>query len=313
MKKGCMLLALCCLLTLPAAAFAEFINIATGSTGGTYYPVGATMANIWRDNIPGAKASAQSTGGTISNIQLMQAGEAEACICDGMYYDAYHGLGNYAGRAHPFLRGIAVLYPDVVHFVVAKGSGIKAIADLKGKRVGVGAVGGSVPLMAQAILAAAGLDMRKDIRPEYLGHAETTAAFADKHIDAAIAVGSQGIASVVEMTTLGTAEVLPLGADIISAVCASAPYFTPYAIPGGSYRGQDNTLLTLSIPNIVAVHEKLPLDMVYNMTRLLFEHKADLVAVAASMESMKAENIAQIKIPLHPGAENYYREQGILP
>lgn len=313
MKKKCMLLFVCCLLAIPAIALAEFINIATGSTGGTYYPVGATMANIWRDNIPGAKASAQSTGGTVNNIQLLRAGEAEACICDGMYYDAYHGMGSYAGRAHPFLRGIAVLYPDVVHFVVAKDSDIKTVADLKGKRVGVGPVGGSVPLLAQAILAAAGLDMRKDIRPEYLGHAETTAAFADKHIDAAIAVGSLGIASVVEMTTLGTAKILPLDADIITTVCASAPYFTPYAIPSSSYKGQDEALSTLSIPNIVAVHEKLSPDLVYHMTRLLFEHKADLVAVAASMEAMKAENVAQIKIPLHPGAERYYREQGILP
>lgn len=313
MKKTCTALLLFCLLAASAVPAAEFINIATGSTGGTYYPVGATMANIWRENISGAKAGAQSSGGTVNNIQLLEAGEAEAGIIDGMYYDAYHGLGNYVGRPHPFLRGIAVLYPDVVHFVVAKGSGITSIKDLKGKRVSVGPVGGSVPLMAQAILAAAGLDMRKDLRPEYLGHAETTAAFADKHIDAAIAIGSQGIASVVELTTLGTAYLLPLDDDIIRAVSMAAPYLTPYTIPAGSYKGQTMPLASLSIPNIVAVHEKLSPELVYAMTKLLFTHKADLVAVAAAMQDMLPENARQIKIPLHPGAEKYYKELGLMP
>ncbi len=300
------------LLTAFPAIGAEFINIATGSTGGTYYPVGSTMANIWREGIPGLKASAQSTGGTVNNLQLLTMGEAEVCISDGLYYDAYKGLGNYAGQPHTFLRGMVVLYPDLVHFMVARGSGITSIRDLRGKRVAVGPVGGSVPLMAEAILRAGGLDMRKDIRPEYLGHAETAAAFADKHIDAAFAMGSQGIASVLEMTTLGTAEIRSLDADIITAVSAAAPYATPYTLPPESYQAQSDPIQTLSVPNILAVHEKLSPDLVYTMTRLLFERKADLVAVAAAMKEMKAEDVGNIKIPIHPGAERYYREQGLI-
>lgn len=299
------------LTAFPARA-AEFISVATGTIGGTYYPIGSTMANIWREGISGIKANAQSTGGTVNNIQLLATGEAEACISDGMYYDAYKGLENYAGQPHPFLRGAVVLYSDLVHFMVARGSGIKSIRDLKGKRVAVGPVGGSVPLVTEAILRAGGLNMRKDIKPEYLGYAETAAAFADKHIDAAIALGSRGIANVVEMTTLGTAEIVSLDADIIKSVSDSAPYFNPHTLPAGSYKKQDSPIETLSIPNILAVHEKLSPDLVYAMTKLLFEHKADLVAVAAAMEDMKAEYIGHIKIPLHPGAERYYREQGSI-
>lgn len=307
------LVAVCCnLLTVLPAMAAEFVNIATGSTGGTYYPVGSTMANIWREGIPGLKASAQSTGGTVNNLQLLAMEEAEVCISDGLYYDAYKGLGKYTGQPHTFLRGMVVLYPDLVHFMVAKGSGIQSIRDLKGKRVAVGPVGGSVPLMAEVILRAGGLDMRKDIRPEYLGHAETAAAFADKHIDAAFAMGSQGIASVLEMTTLGTAEIRDLDADIITAVSAAAPYVTPYTLAPGSYQTQNNPIQTLSVPNIVAVHEKLSSDLVYTMVRLLFERKADLVAVAAAMKDMKAEDVEKIRIPIHPGAERYYRERGLI-
>ncbi len=311
-KLFCLAAILFCAAFSSAAQAAEFINVATGSTGGTYYPVGSTMANIWRDNIPGLKASAQSTGGTVNNIRLLAAGEAEACITDGMYYDAYNGLNNFAGKKHPFLRGVVVLYSDLVYFVAAKDSGIKTLEDLRGRRVAVGAVGGSAPLIAGTVLKAAGIDMHKDIKPEYLGHAESTAAFADKHIDAAIAVGSPGIASVVEVTTIGTAHLLSFPPEIIEKVCATAPYFSPHAIKPDSYKGQSEPVATFSIPNILTVHEKLKPDLVYEMTRQLFAHKADLVAVAASMEAMDAEAAGQIKIPLHPGAEKYYKELGIL-
>lgn len=128
---------------LPAAA-AQFVNIGTGPTGGTYYPVGAGIAKIWNSGITDMMANAQSSGGTRNNIQLMENGEAQVIFADGLYYDAYNGRDSYKGTPKKFMRAMAPLYPEAIHVVVRKGSGIKSIADLKGRRVSVGAVGGSV-------------------------------------------------------------------------------------------------------------------------------------------------------------------------
>ena len=296
----------------PLAQAADFYNIATGPTGGTYYPVGAAMAKIWTDNIDGVKASAQSTGGTVNNIQLLSSGDAELCFADGLYFDAFHGNAKYKGTPQDFLRGMVALYPEVIHIVVAKDSGIKSFADLKGKRVSVGAVGGSVTITAQNLFAAAGMDMEKDIVVEHLGHADANAAFADKRIDAAINVGTIGISSVTEPTTIGTVYLIDIDPEIVAKMCASTPYFTPFTIAAGTYKGQDKDITTFSSPNIIAVKESVNADVVYAMTKSLFEHKADLVAVKATMNAMAPEAVSQIKIPLHPGAEKYYKELGLI-
>ncbi len=299
-------------LWVASAQAAEFVNIATGPTGGTYYPVGAAMAKIWSDNIPGLKANAQSTGGTFNNIMLLGSGEAEACFADGLYYDAYNGKGRFEGKPQSFLRGSVVLYPEIIHIVVAKDSDIKTFADLKGKRVSFGAVGGSVTATSEALFKAAGLDPKKDLKVEYLGHADAITAFADKRIDAAVNMGALGISSVTEPTTVGTVRLIGIPREVVDAMCAQTAYFSPAVIPAGTYKGQDEEILTFSSPNIIAVHEKLDNDLVYNMTKQLLTHKADLVNVAAVMKAMSAENVDQIKIPLHPGAERYYKELGIL-
>ncbi|NLL37423.1 MAG: TAXI family TRAP transporter solute-binding subunit [Fretibacterium sp.] len=296
-----------------AAWGTEFINVATGPTGGTYYPVGAAMATIWTEQLEGVKASAQSTGGTMNNIQLLADNEAETAFADGLYFDAYNGLKNYESKPQTFLRAMASLYPEAIHFLVAKGSGIQTLQDLKGKRVSVGAVGGSTMLTAHQLFRLAGLDPQKDVISENLGHADTVAAFSDKRIDASITIGAIGIASVVETTTLGLVDILDFSEDVITKICEETPYFAPLTLEAGTYKGQDKPVKTFSSPNILAVHEKVDADLVYNMTKALFEHKADLVAVSARMEAMKPEAISTVRIPLHPGAEKYYKELGLLP
>jgi TRAP transporter TAXI family solute receptor len=295
----------------PAQA-TQFVNIATGPTGGTYYPVGAAMAKIWTDNIKDVKANAQSTGGTFNNISLLGSGEAEACFADGLYYDAYNGKGRFDGNPQNFMRGVVVLYPEIIHMVVGKDSGINSFADLKGKRVSFGAVGGSVTATSESIFRAAGLDPEKDLKIEYLGHADSVAAFADKRIDAAVTMGAIGISSVVEPTTVGTVKIISLPRQVVEAMCAQSPYFSPAVIPAGTYKGQDEEIATFSSPNIIAVHEKMNADLVYEMTKQLLAHKSDLEAVAAVMAAMKAESVDQIRIPLHPGAERYFKELGLL-
>ncbi|MDR1872865.1 MAG: TAXI family TRAP transporter solute-binding subunit [Deltaproteobacteria bacterium] len=301
-------------LSFSQAALAQdkLINVATGPTGGTYYPVGAAMAKIWTDNVPNVKASAQSTGGTRNNIQLLGDGDAEAGFADGLSYDAFNGLRSYEGQAQTFLRTLAPLYPEVIHILVAKNSGIKTLKELKDKRISIGAVGGSVSVTTGILLKCVGLDIEKDIKAEYLGHADAVAGFGDRRIDAAVIVGAIGIASAVESTTMGLVDILPIPAETVGCVSKEVPYFSPFTIPADTYKGQSGPVSSFSSPNILAVHEKIDPDLVYLLTKALFDHKADLVAVTKTMEGMRAEDIKTVKIPLHPGAEKYYRELGLI-
>jgi TRAP transporter TAXI family solute receptor len=295
-----------------AASAATFINIGTGSTGGTYYPVGAGMAKVWNSAIPGMKANAQSTGGTAQNLALLGKGEAEVIFADGLYFFAYEGKGTFEGKPMKELRGLVPLYAEPIHFLVAKGSNIKSIQDLKGKRVSVGAVGSGTEVTVRTLLKVAGLDPDKDIRPENLGLSDTAGAFADKNIDAALTVGALGIAGVVEITTLGTAEFRDIPADIVAKLSKELPYYLPFDIPANTYKDQTKPVKTLASWNVLITTDKLGEEDAYKMTKALYEHKQDILNISTRLASMSPENLNYIQVPLHKGAEKYYREIGAI-
>ncbi|MBP8784244.1 MAG: TAXI family TRAP transporter solute-binding subunit [Synergistaceae bacterium] len=294
------------------ACAATFINIGTGSTGGTYYPVGAAMAKIWNKTVPGMKANAQSTGGTAQNIQLIGTGEAELGFTDGLYYFAYNGKQSFEGNPQKHLRGMVPLYPEPIHLMVASGSNIKSIKDLKGKRVGIGAVGSGIEYTARALLKIAGIDPDKDIRAENLGMGDTAGALADKNIDAGFMMGAIGSSAMVEVTTIGTGKLLPLEADLVKKLNAQLPYYTPFTIPANSYKGQTTALPVAATWNILSISEKVDAAAVYKMTKALFDNKKDLVNVSANMAFMNPKEVKVILIPLHPGAEKYFKEIGVI-
>ena len=299
-------------LTAVPSEAATFINLGTGTTGGTYYPVGAAMAKIWSSNIKDMKASAQSTGGTAQNIQLMAKGEAEVGFADGLYFFAYEGKGLFEGNAQKNLRALLPLYPEPIHFLVAKGSDIKTVADLKGKRVSTGAVGSGTEATAKMLLQIAGLDPDKDLRCEPLGLSDTASAMADKHIDAALTVGAMGIAGVVEMATLGIVEFVDLPDDLIQKVQAELPYMNPFSIPANTYKDQTKEVKTFGSWNVLIINQDVKDDLAYEMAKTLFENKKDLTVVSPRMESMSTDNLHYIQIPLHPGAEKYFKEVGAI-
>lgn len=295
-----------------AASAATFINIGTGSTGGTYYPVGAGMAKVWNTAVPGMKANAQSTGGTAQNLALLGKGEAEVIFADGLYYFAYEGKGMFEGKPMKELRGLVPLYAEPIHFLVAKGSNIKTIQDLKGKRVSVGAVGSGTEVTVRTLLKVAGLDPDKDIKPENLGLSDTAGAFADKNIDAALTVGALGIAGVVEITTLGTAEFRDLPADVVAKLGKELPYYLPFDIPANTYKDQTKPVKAMASWNVLITTEKLGDEDAYKMTKALYEHKQDILNISTKLASMSPENLKYIQVPLHKGAEKYYKEIGAV-
>ena len=295
-----------------AASAATFINIGTGSTGGTYYPVGAGMAKVWNSAIPGMKANAQSTGGTAQNLALLGKGEAEVIFADGLYFFAYEGKGAFDGKPMKELRGLVPLYAEPIHFLVAKGSNIKTIQDLKGKRVSVGAVGSGTEVTVRTLLKVAGVDPDKDIRAENLGLSDTAGAFADKNIDAALTVGALGIAGVVEITTLGTAEFRDIPADVVAKLGKELPYYLPFDIPANTYKDQTKPVKAMASWNVLITTEKLGEEDAYKMTKALYEYKQDILNISTRLASMSPENLKYVQVPLHKGAEKYYKEIGAV-
>lgn len=295
-----------------AASAATFINIGTGSTGGTYYPVGAGMAKVWNSAVPGMKANAQSTGGTAQNLALLGKGEAEVIFADGLYFFAYEGKGAFEGKPMKELRGLVPLYAEPIHFLVAKGSNIKSIQDLKGKRVSVGAVGSGTEVTVRTLLKVAGIDPDKDIRAENLGLSDTAGAFADKNIDAALTVGALGIAGVVEITTLGTAEFRDIPADVIAKLGKELPYYLPFDIPANTYKDQTKPVKAMASWNVLITTEKLGDEDAYKMTKALYEHKQDILNISTRLASMSPENLKYIQVPLHKGSLKYYKEIGAV-
>ena len=296
-----------------AMAATTFVTIGTGSTGGTYYPVGSGFATIWSKYVPNLKANVQSTGGKVHNLQLMEKGEIQVATMDNNYFNAYFGRLKYEGQAEKYknLRGMIPLYPEPVQIMVAKGSGIKKLSDFKGKRISIGAVASGTELTARELLRAAGLS-EKDIKAENLGVGETGAAFADKHIDGAIMLGALGMAGVVEPTTLGLVEFIDIDDEIINKVLKASPYWFKFTIPANTYKGQTKDVKTYAGPNIITVTAELDTEMVYQMTKSAYEHKADLVLISPQMNHMVPEAAKNIKIPLHPGALKYYKEIGVI-
>lgn len=287
-----------------------FIGIGTGTTGGSYYPLGGTMAKIWTDTIPDVQASVQSTGGTIQNIELMAEGEAEAGFTDTKYVLAYEGKGPWEGKPQTWLRGLVPLYPEPTNIVVAKDSGITSLEELKGKRISIGAVGSGTQSTARELLGILGIDADKDIQAFALGTGETSKAFQDKQIDAAILVGSLGMSSVIELTSLDLVKFLDVSDDLFEKIYAVNNTWIRFDIPQDYYQNQPQTVKTYAAFNILSVREDLPEDLAYQMTKQLFEHKADLVEVRKTMENMSLENVEKIVIPIHPGALKYYQEVG---
>lgn len=252
-----------------------FINVGTGSTGGTYYPVGAAMAKVWNSSIPQMKANAQSTGGTAQNLALLGKGEAEVIFADGLYFFAYEGKGAFAGKPMKNLRALAPLYAEPIHFLVAKGSNIKTLKDLKGKRVSVGAVGSGTEVTVRTLLKANGIDPDKDIKTENLGLSDTAAAFADHNIDAGLTVGALGIAGVVEIATLGTAQLIDFDPQVIKNLCKELPYYLPFDIPANTYKGQPKAVKSVASWNVLITSDKLDADAAYKMTKALYDKKKE--------------------------------------
>jgi len=291
------------------------LSIATGGTGGVYYPMGGGMANILSKYVPGMQATAEVTGGSVDNLKLIASGKPYIgfSMADAGQ-DAYRGEDKFKGNKVP-LRTLMVLYPNRMHVVSIEGTGVNTLADLRGKHVSTGSPGSATEVMAFRVIEAAGLDKDKDMKRERLGVAESVSAIKDRKIDAFFWVGGLPTAAVTDLANTPGVKIKMIDhADTVAAMNKKyGQLYIEDVIPKTTYRGMDTDNRQATVWNILVSHESLSDQTAYNIVKTLFEKRSELIAVHKEAENFKLENqkAAASPIPFHPGAAKYFAERGV--
>ncbi|WP_240794083.1 TAXI family TRAP transporter solute-binding subunit [Pseudorhodobacter turbinis] len=287
------------------------LSIATGGTGGTYYPIGGGLAEIVNNHVEGYSATAEVTGASVENMGLIATGDADLAIgLADTVAQAYTGTGKFDGQQLPMVRGLASLYANMIHIVALEGSGITSLQDLRGKRVSVGAPGSGTEVNAAAILEANGITY-DDIDEQRLNFNETADALANGDIDVGFWSVGAPTSSVLNLATTQSIVMIPLSEDELKAAMDADATFALTSLAGGSYAGVDDDIAVLGIPNVLAVSSEMSDDLAYSLTKAMFENIADLRAVhPAANETTVEFTMGATPIPLHAGALRYYDEVG---
>ncbi|TAK85865.1 MAG: TAXI family TRAP transporter solute-binding subunit [Betaproteobacteria bacterium] len=296
-------------------AQAQNISIGTGGTGGVYYPLGGGMAAVLSKYVPGMQATAEVTGGSVANLQLIGTGKpylgltmADATL------DAYKGQDKFKGKPVP-VRTLMVLYPNRMHVVTIESTGITKMADLKGKRVSTGSGGSATEVMAFRVIEAAGLDKDRDMTRERLGVAESVSALKDRKIDAFFWVGGLPTAAVTDLANTPGAKIKMIDhADLVPAMNKKyGDLYVEDVIPKSVYRGMDKDNHQATVMNLLVAGQNMDDKTAYNIVKTIFEKRDELIRVHKEAENIKLENqkAAASPVPWHPGAVKYLAEHGV--
>ncbi|MFI8578438.1 TAXI family TRAP transporter solute-binding subunit [Ectopseudomonas khazarica] len=290
-----------------------FINVLTGGTSGVYYPIGVALSQLYTNGIEGSKTSVQATKASVENLNLLQAGRGELAFALGdSVADAWNGVED-AGFKAPLkkLRAIAGTYPNYIQIVANAESGIKSLEDLKGKRISVGAPKSGTELNARAIFKAAGLSYEDMGKVEFLPYAESVELIKNRQLDATLQSSGLGMAAIRDLASTMKISFVSIPADVTAKIDNAA--YQAATIPAGTYDGQDADVPTVAITNILVSHEGVSDDVAYQMTKLMFDNLGRLGTAHSAAKDIKLETATKnLPIPLHPGAERYYKEVGAL-
>jgi TRAP transporter TAXI family solute receptor len=307
------------IVTLAAAeiAFAQVktrLSIATGGTGGVYYPLGGGMAALISRNIPNTEATAEVTTASVDNVKLLHGNRIAMALClPDTAWDGYSGqIKGLSEKAN--IRTLMALYSNYMHIVAADGSGIKSVADLKGKRVSTGAPGSGTEVKGLRVLEAYGISTKDLKSQDRLGAAESAGALKDRKIDAFIWDGGLPTAAVLDLAATPGLKIhlIPHGDAIPKMVAKYGPLYFVSNVPKGMYRGVDEDTPVAAATNLLIVNEKMDENLAYQITKLFLEHTADLVAVHKAASEISLKNaVVGSPIPFHPGALRYYKEKNV--
>ena len=300
---------------LALSASAQNISVATGGTGGVYYPMGGGIAAVLSKFVPGMQATAEVTGGSVDNLKLVGTGKSYiGFTMTDAGLDAYRGEDKFKGNKVA-LRTLMILYPNRMHVVSVEGRGINKMSDLKGKRVSTGSPGSATEVMAFRLIEAAGLNKDSDVKRERLGVAESVNAIKDGKIDAFFWVGGLPTAGVTDLAnTPGNKLKMIDHAEAVAAM--NKKYGNLYiedVISKETYRGMDSDNKQATVMNILVAHESMDDKTAYNIVKTVFDRRDDLIAVHQESANIKLENqkASASPIPFHPGALKYFAEKGI--
>ena len=300
--------------TASAAIGAEQLTMGTGGTAGTYYPLGGAISQIVSDNSEGkVNITAQATGASVENINLLNMGDVDLILVQNdLTHYAVHGEEAFKGRKIDNIQVIARLYPETIHIVASTESGIKDITDFKGKNVSVGAPGSGNEANARQIFDIYGLTY-DDIKPHFISYAETTDHFKDRLVDAFIYTTGVPNPSIQDISTLQDLFFVTIEGERREQLIEKYPFFAKATLPAGSYRGLEEPVETVAVQCILAARADLSEDTVYTITKTMF---ANLEAISNAHSAGKNIKITEaldgISTPLHPGAEKFYREFGLI-
>ncbi|CAD5376178.1 putative 31 kDa immunogenic protein [Pseudomonas sp. OF001] len=302
-------------LTASTASLAAptFINVLTGGTSGVYYPVGVALSQVYSTGIDGSKTSVQATKASVENLNLLQAGRGELgfSLADSVD-DAWKGVAD-AGFKAPLtrLRAIAGTYPNYIQIVASAESGIKTLADLKGKRISVGAAKSGTELNARAIFKAAGLSYEDMGKVEFLPFAESVELIKNRQLDATLQSSGLGMAAIRDLSSVMPLNFIGVPAEVVAKI--GSPAYQARMIPAGTYDGQSEDVPTVAITNILVTHDKVSDEVAYQMTKLMFDNLGRLASSHSAAKDIQLQTATQnLPIPLHPGAERFYKEAGVL-
>jgi TRAP transporter TAXI family solute receptor len=301
---------------VPAAAQQKIsLSIATGPTGGVYYPMGGGMANVLTKYVPNLNATAESTAGSIANLQFILTKKADVALSMAdASFDAWKGEQAFKGKPVP-VRGLMVLYPNRFHIVTLEGLGINKVADLKGRRVSTGPPRSGTEVKANRVLEAAGLNPEKDITRERLTVQASGDALKDRKIDAYFWSGGIPTAAVTDLAASPGIKIKFIDHAELAEVLNNkyGPLYVRDVIPAKSYPGQERDAQVTTIWNILVTGADTPDEVAYNIVKTMFERKEDMVRVHKESENfdLKYQTNAAIVIPFHPGAVKYFREKGL--
>ena len=288
----------------------KFLNIGTGGTAGTYYPIGGAMAEILNQEIHGMSASAQSTGASVANVNMLGDGTIDlATVQNDIAYYAAHGTEMFVDKKVDGLKGIAALYPETCQFVTLRSSGITSIAQLKGKRIAVGAVGSGVEANVRQILAAYGISY-DDIDAQYLSFAEGASALKDGNVDVAVLTAGYPTASVQDISAQNPVRLLPVEEEVADALIAKYPFYTKTVIPAGVYAGDDEVVPSVSVMAMLVAGPTVNEELGYIVTKAIFSHLDRLQAAHAVGKQITRDSVkAGMSLPMNAGAEKYFNEK----
>lgn len=287
------------------------LSIATGGTGGVYYPIGGGLGEMISRHIPGYTGVAEVTGASVENMGLIHREDSDLAIAlADSVYKAYHGEGVFKGRQVTEIRALGSVYPNAVQLVTLADSGINSLNDLKGKRVSLGAPGSGTEVNARTLLEANGIKTT-DLKARRFNFNETGDALRDGDIDAGFWSVGPPTSSILSLATNRKIKIITISKDEIAKAMKLEPVFAPYTLRGGMYEGVDKSVQTISIPNVLTVNASMSDELAYQITKMMFEKVEELRAIHSAADDTTVEfSLNSTPIPLHPGALRYYEEIG---